>query len=114
MNRLVTRLLNQTRAQEINDILMARTRRKKVKEVVSKEEWLRMMKNEKIPKEVMNDLVMDFLVTECSKEAVDNFRVEANCSSNPGPMLEVRERALGLGLWFTVRGKGNSPALGLG
>lgn len=94
MNRLVQRLLNESRPS--SGFLDNRLRRRLgliEKENIGKEEWDKRVESQNIDKELMNDLVMDYLSIECSKEAVDHFKVEANCKANPGKLLEYREAA---------------------
>jgi hypothetical protein len=48
---------------------------------VSAEEWEEELAKQQISKEDMNNLVMDFLVSEECKEAAESFQEEANVTS---------------------------------
>lgn len=47
------------------------------KKVITRDEWEKKLNQVKIRKEDMNNLVMNFLVTEGYVEAADKFRIES-------------------------------------
>lgn len=50
-------------------------------EEISKEEWLREIQELRIPRNEMNALVLDYLVTEGFKQAAEKFKLEAKLQS---------------------------------
>jgi glutamyl/glutaminyl-tRNA synthetase len=60
-------------------------------EEVSKEEWLEKIQELRIPRNEMNSLVMDYLVTEGFKQAAEKFKLEAKLQSEI-PLTGMDER----------------------
>lgn len=93
MNLFVHRLINENR---ISGLLDQRLRQSRNKELIPLEEWKIILNSQKTQKTVMNDIVMDYLLLECSKETVDNFKKEASCRLDPGIVLNPLEDAFNL------------------
>lgn len=91
MERLLHRLLHESRSSEFSRVLNSNILRKSTRPSISYEEWSQLCESSSHPKLLMNDLIMDFLAIESSKNTVDNFKQESACIIDPSPLIEIRE-----------------------
>ena len=63
----------------------------KQKKIISSEEWDSKLEEIKIPRSLMDSLVMDYLLTEGYKQAAENFQQESSILISPEENLEQRD-----------------------
>ena len=64
----------------------------KQKKLLSPEEWEERLSKVKIPKQQMNELVMDYLIHQGFSEAAEQFQKESSLQISPDLILEIRNQ----------------------
>ena len=92
MNRIFHQILYESRMGELLSQRENRPAQEPQIKKVDIESWKKMMDDQHISKQDMNNLIMNFFVVEGFKEAAENFKREANINIDETELISLQDQ----------------------